>query len=215
MKWFLRLYPTWWRQRYGDELEQLVLDVRPARSWPPLAWDLIRGAVDAHIQQRFDMQTADWKATRRGVLIAGVVWIALSVEIFLSNVTFPSKVDNDTVSVSVSYLCVFAVLFLVGLLAQRNGAGPRGQAVAGAVAGMLIGLLTIATFAVIDNVWLDVVSQQQAKIDGYAASGATSMRAFINQGLIGAAIVLTIALGVVGALLARVGGAIATRRRIA
>jgi len=154
------------------------------------------------------MQTADWKATRRGALIAGLVWLALSVEIFLSNVTFPSKVDDDTVSVVVSYLCVFAMLVIVGVLAARNGAGPRGQAVAGAVAGMLIGLFTIVTFAIIDNVWLDVVSQQQTKIDGYAASGATSMRAFINQGLIGAAVFLTIAFGTFGALLARVGGAV-------
>jgi hypothetical protein len=211
MKGFVRLYPARWRERYGDELEQLVSDVRPGSSRPALAWDLIRGALDAHVQQRFDMQTADWRATRRGALIAGIVWLALSVEIFLSNVVFPSKTDDDTVSVVLSYLCVFATLYVVGLLAARNGAGPRGQAVSGAVAGMLIGALTIATFAVVDNVWLDVVSQQQTKIDGYAASGAASMRAFINQGLIGAALFLTIALGVFGALLGRVGGAL--RRR--
>jgi hypothetical protein len=212
MNWFLRLYPARWRERYGDELEQLVSDVRLSRSGPALAIDLIRGAVDAHVQQRFDMQTVDWRATRRGALIAVIVWLALSVEIFLSNVTFPSKTDDDALSVVVSYLCVFATLFLVGVLAARNGAGPRGQAVAGAVAGMLLGALTIATFAIVDNVWLDVVSQQQTKIDGYAASGATSMRAFINQGLIGAAVFLTIVLGVVGALLAATGGAVQALR---
>jgi hypothetical protein len=211
MNWFLRLYPERWRERYGEELEQLVCDVRGSRSGPALAMDLIRGAVDAHIQQRFDMQTMDWRAIRRGVLVAGIMWLVLSVEIVLTNVVFPSKTDDDGISVVVSYLCVFATLFLVGMLAERDGAGPRGQAVAGAVAGMLIGALTIATFAVVDNVWLDVVSQQQTKIDGYAASGAASMRAFINEGLIGAAVVLTIALGVFGALLGLTGGAI--RRR--
>ena len=158
------------------------------------------------------MKAMDWRATQRGALIAVIVWLALSVEIVFTNVVFPSTTDNDGVSVVVSYLCVFATLFLVGLMAERNGAGPRGQAVAGAVAGMLIGALTIATFAVVDNVWLDVVSQQQTKIDGYAASGAASMRAFINQGLIGAAVGLTIALGVFGALLGRAGGAVQVLR---
>jgi hypothetical protein len=208
MTWLLRLYPARWRERYGDELEQLVRDVRGGRTPPAIAVDLIRGALDAHIQQRFDMQTADWRAVRRGALIAGAVWLALSLEIILSNVVFPSRTDDDTVSVVAAYLCIFAALFLVGHLAARNGAGPRGQAVAGAIAGMLIGGLTIGTFAIVDNVWLDIVSQQQAKIEGFAASGGASMRAYINQGLIGAAVVLTIAFGVIGALLARTGGAL-------
>jgi len=208
MTWFLRLYPARWRARYGDELEQLLRDVRGSRPRTALAVDLVRGALDAHVQQRFDMQTADWRATGRGALIAGIVWLALSAEIFLTNVVFPAKTDDDAIPVVVSYLCVFVALFLVGLLAARNGAGPRGQALAGAVAGMLIGALTIATFAVVDNVWLDVVSQQQTKIDGYAASGAASMRAYINHGLIGAAFALSIALGVFGALLGLAGGGV-------
>jgi hypothetical protein len=86
-----------------------------------------------HIQRRFDAQTADWRAIRRGALIAGAVWLALSLEIILSNVVFPSGTDDDTVSVVAAFLCIFAALFLVGHLAARNGAGPRGQAVAGAI----------------------------------------------------------------------------------
>lgn len=206
----IRLYPTRWRQRYGAELEQLVYDLRPSTSRAALAVDLVRGAFDAHIQQGLDMQTTDRRAIRRGVLIAGIIWIGLSVEIVLTNVVFPSKSDNDTIPVLVSYLCVFAALFLTGVLAAKSDASPRGQVLAGLIAGVMIGALTIATFAVVDNVWLDVVSRQQTKIDGFAHSGAASMRDYINSGLIGAAVFLTIAFGVFGAALSLLGGSVGT-----
>ncbi len=77
---------------------------------------------------------------------------------------------------------------------------------AGLIAGMTIGALTVATFAIVDNVWLDVVARQQTKIDGFAHSGAASMRAYINNGLIGAAVFLTVALGAFGAALSLAGG---------
>jgi hypothetical protein len=209
----IRLYPARWRQRYGTELEQLVSDMRPSTSQVALAADLVRGAVDAHIQQGLDMQTTDRRAIKRGVLIAGIVWVGLSLEVIRSNVFFPSKADNDTVSVLVSYLCVFAALFLTGVLAARANASRKGQLLAGLIAGAMIGALTIATFAVVDNVWLDIVSQQQAKIDGFAHSGAASMRDYINNGLIGAAVFLTIALGIFGAALSLLGGAVSTGSR--
>jgi hypothetical protein len=202
----IRLYPTRWRQRYGAELEQLAYDLRPSASWLALATDLLLGAFDAHIQQGLGMQTTDRRAIKRGVLIAGIVWAGLSVEVLRSNVVFPSKSDNDTISVLVSYLCVFAALFLTGVLAGKSDASRKGQVLAGLIAGAMIGALTIATFAVVDNVWLDIVSQQQTKIDGFAQSGAASMRDYINNGLIGAAVFLTIALGVFGAALSLLGG---------
>jgi hypothetical protein len=59
---------------------------------------------------------------------------------------------------------------------------------------------------VVDNVWFDVVRYQPAKIVGFAESGAASMRQYINEGLIGAAVFLTLPLGVFGALLSMAGG---------
>jgi hypothetical protein len=150
-------------------------------------------------------------ATRRrgigiGLIAAAVVWLGLSAEIVLSNVVFPSKTGDDTVSVLVSYLCIFATLFLVGRLAARAGADARTQVIAGVVAGAVIGLASVATFAVVDNVWLDIVSRQPQKVTGFAASHASSMRAYINEGLIGAALFLTVVLAVFGGLLGRAGG---------
>ena len=209
MRWLICLYPARWRERYGGELDQLVRDLRPSASRIGIAVDLVRGAFDAHLQRGVDMRTSDWKAIGRGAMIAAIIWLGLSIEILLSNVVFPSKTDDDAILVLVSYLCIFAALFLTGILAARGGAGRTGQLLAGLLAGAMIGALTVATFAVVDNVWLDVVAQQQTKIDGFAHSDATSMREYINDGLIGAAVFLTGGLGLAGAVLGVFGGIVA------
>jgi len=202
----IRLYPARWRARYGDELTQLVHDLRPSRPASRLAADLVKGALRVRMQEGFSMGSRNRAVIGRTALVAGIVWLGLTTEIVLTNVVFPTRQDNDTIPVLVSYLCVFAALALVGLLAARAGADTRGQLFAGIAAGMAIGALTIATFAVVDNVWLDVVAHQQSKIDGFARSGATSMRAYINQSLAGGAAFLTLAFGAFGAMLSLAGG---------
>ena len=212
MKWLIRLYPARWRERYGGELEELVHDLRPSRSAVAIAVDLARGALRAQLQQGIDMRISDRRAITRGTVVAVIVWVGLSAEIVVVNVILPSETDDNAASVLLSYLCVFAALFLTGMRAARDGAGRRGQVVAGLVAGAMIGALTAGTFAVVDNVWLDVIAQQQSKIDGFAHSGAGSMREFINHGLIGVAAFLTIGLGVLGAALSWAGGIVGRER---
>jgi hypothetical protein len=206
MTWLVRLYPKRWRDRYGAELEQLIRDVRPSGSRRTLAVDLIKGAVRAHLHQGIAVTKVQRRVIARVAAIVGVVWFLLSTEILLSNVVFPSNGDDDGVAVLLSYLGVFAALFLSGLLAGRAGAKRKGQVLAGLVAGIMIGLLTAASFAVVDNVWLDVVARQHTKIEGFAQSNVASMRDFINQGLIGAAVFLTVGFAAIGALLGLVGG---------
>jgi hypothetical protein len=215
MNWLIRLYPTAWRRRYGHELEQLVHDLRSSTSTLTIAADLVKGAVDAHVQQGIDMAPTDLRAIRRGALIAGAVWLALSTEVLLSNVVFPSRNDDDTIAVLLSYLCIFAAMFFAGFLAARGGAGRTAQALTGLVTGVLIGALTIGTFAVVDNVWLDIVAQQQTKIDGFAHSDAPSLREFINDGLIGTAVGLSVALGIIGTVLGLAGGLAGRRGEVA
>jgi hypothetical protein len=206
MIWLVRLYPKRWRNRYGAELQQLIRDLQPAGSHLTLAFDLVKGALSAHLQQGIAMNKVQRQVTTRVAVIVGVVWLCLFVEILLSNVVFPSKTDDDAIPVVLSYLGVFTALFVTGLLAARAGASRRGQVVAGLIAGTMIGLLTAASFAIVDNVWLDIVAQQQTKIDGFAHSNATSMRNFINEGLIGVTVFLTIGFGAIGAILGLAGG---------
>jgi len=67
MKFLIKLYPAWWRQRYGRELEALLED-----SGSRDAWDLFRGAME--------IQMKTWSFGRfvtvcciAGVVLAGTV----------------------------------------------------------------------------------------------------------------------------------------------
>ncbi|HEY1485257.1 MAG TPA: hypothetical protein VGF84_04070 [Micromonosporaceae bacterium] len=214
MRWLIRLYPARWRQRYGAELHQLVRDLRRDRSRSAVAIDLAKGAIGAHAHRVLDMPPWHWRTIRRGALIAGTVWLGLSAEIVLTNVVFPAP-DDSGVEVLVSYLVVFAALGGIGVLAARSGAARRVQVLAGAVVGAVIGALSVVSFAIVDNIWLGTVSRQPQKIDGFAHSGAASMRAYINHDLIGPALFAVIALGIIGAIMGAVGGMVGERLRAA
>jgi len=47
MNWALRLYPEWWRTRYGDEMSALMEEVPPSLG---TVVDLMKGAVMAHLE---------------------------------------------------------------------------------------------------------------------------------------------------------------------
>lgn len=207
MKALLRLYPQWWRDRYGTEMAALLDDL-PPRSRVRTALDLMKGAVDA--QFALAEETVMSRSLRMSVLVALAVWVAVSVDIVLTNVVFPSKTDDDGFEVLFVYLAIFAILGTVGYLAARRGVDLRGAAICGAVAGAVIGFLSIGTFLVVDNVWLDIVSQQQAKIQALANAGGGSMRAFINHSLLPALLIMPAIIGGFGAVLAAGGAAIAT-----
>ncbi|WP_027345669.1 hypothetical protein [Hamadaea tsunoensis] len=240
MKWILGLYPAWWRERYAAEmsalLEELPLEGRSARRRVRLAADLIRGALDARIALAPEPEASEVetgmtvpsngsavpakstavpaKRTVGLVLIpALVVWAALSLDIVLTNVVFPSTTDDDTVSVLGAYIAVFAVLAGIGYLAVRRGGALKTAALCGAIAGAVIGLLTIGTFLAVDNIWLDIVSRQPQKIQALADSGGGSMRASINRGLLGALVGMPILLGAFGTVFSVIGGAIGLRGR--
>ncbi|HKD96937.1 MAG TPA: hypothetical protein VKB69_04970, partial [Micromonosporaceae bacterium] len=93
-------------------------------------------------------------AIRRAVLVAAIVWLALSVSIVLSNVVFPRPQDDDSVAIVAAYLAVFVSLLVTGRLAAEVTADRRTQALAGAVAGALIGSFTAGTFFAVDNIFL-------------------------------------------------------------
>jgi hypothetical protein len=196
-------------------MSRLLDDLRPMPLHARLVAgvDLLRGALDAHLRMRPNVSPSTRAAVRRAVVVAVAVWAALAVEIVLSNVVFPAVDDNDGVSVLISYLAIFAALWVIGVLTARETTSRWTFAVAGAIAGGFIGVLTIVTYVVIDNVFLDIISRQQAKIDGLAASGMTSMRAYVNTSLLFGFGFLSGFLALAGAGLAVAGGLIAQARQ--
>ena len=70
----LRLYPSWWRERYGDEMAAL-LETRPPNARARL--DLVRGAFDAHLRSP-EPRRAPGRAVA-AALIAGAAWTIAGV----------------------------------------------------------------------------------------------------------------------------------------
>lgn len=63
---------------------------------------------------------------------------------------------------------------------------PAAGAVGGGVAGVVIAVLVTLTLVVVNNAFLSIVSQQHDKRVAFAASGWTSMRAYLTvQQLLG------------------------------
>ena len=208
MKGLLKLYPPRWRQRYGDELLRLLDDLRPM-SWRAsisVGIDLFRGAIDAHLSMEPRVKTQTRAALRRGTIVGLAVSAVLSVAIVLSNVVFPSAGDADGLNILLSYVGIFGALCYTGVLAARVTTRRRDLAMAGAVAGALIAAFFFGTFIAIDNVFLDIVSRKQSKIDGLAQSGMTSMRAYLTASMVGALLVATPVLTLIGAGLATMFG---------
>jgi len=70
----LRLYPSWWRERYDDEMAAL-LETRPPDARARL--DLVRGAFDAHL--RSPEPGPGPRRTVVAALIAGAAWTIAGV----------------------------------------------------------------------------------------------------------------------------------------
>ena len=93
---------------------------------------------------------------------------------------------------------------------QPPGGWPAAGAWAGSVTALIAVSLVMATFAIVDNVYLDVVSRQPDKIAAFHASGYRTIRESINAGLVTGALygipfatAIGAVAGIVGALLGR------------
>jgi hypothetical protein len=99
---------------------------------------------------------------------------------------------------------LLAALMAAGALARYARPGLAAPVLAGMAAGLVLAVLAM-TFTVIDNAFLPIVMHQQAKIDGFRASGMTSTRAYINGQLEASALGVAILMTVMGAIFAPLG----------
>lgn len=211
----LRLYPRWWRERYGEEFTDLVVEMSVGRRGVGLVIDVARGALDAHLHRRpaalgRGADTAVRRGLYDGLIISGV----LVVVVVLSNAVFPpGPQDSDSDPESLIWLtagyAVLAVgLVVIGARARRRSETPLAGGRGGATAGVVIAVLVTATFLVMNNLFFDIVSRQHDKRVAFAASGWSSTRAYLTVGQLEGAVVLIPVTGLVGAALGFLGGAV-------
>lgn len=87
------------------------------------------------------------------------------------------------------YASLFLVFVGIGLLASRHTNRIRSGAWAGAIAALLGGGIALGTFFVVDNLFLNIVSQQVDKLQGFHQSTFPTMRAYVNVGLLAAVLI--------------------------
>jgi hypothetical protein len=154
------------------------------------------------------------RSASRSAALAAIAYLPLGLGLYLANVAFPSPQDS-TAGVLAMDAYLLATLMAAGALARRASAWPAGPVIAGMAAGLALAVLGMATFAVIDNAFLPIVSHQQGIIDGFRQSGMTSMRTYINGHLEATAPGVAITLTITGAIFAPIGAALAQQATIA
>ena len=207
----IRLYPARWRERYGQEVTWLLEDLSPLSRGARLriGLDLLRGAADARLSGEFHRPGGAARAigVASGATVLG--WLPVGALIFVTTVTFPSRFD--AIAVVSGFFYLMGLFLAIGAIASRACARPRpGTWLAACTAsGTLMAVLFSATYAVIDNAYLGIVSRDPETIAAFRASGMTSMRDFINvslehQVIVGfvVCIVIAVLMGMIGAVCA-------------
>jgi len=154
------------------------------------------------------------RTVARAAVLAVIAYVPLGLVLYLSNVVYPTSGDSDA-GVLALWAYLFIALMGAGALARSARPGPGAPVLAGIAAGLVIAVLAMATYTVIDNAFLPIVMHQQAKIDGFRASGLTSMRAYINGQLKATVLGVAILMAGLGAVLAPLGARLAPERNLA
>ena len=211
----IRLYPARWRERYGTEMTRLLEDLAPLSRGARLriGLDLLRGAADARLSGDFHRPGSAARAigVASGATVLG--WLPVGTLIFLTTVTFPSRFD--AIATVGGFFYLMGLFLAIGAIASRACARPRpGTWLAACTAsGTLMAVLFSATYAVIDNAYLGIVSRDPENIAAFRASGMTSMRDFINVSLEHQVIVGFVVCIVIGVLMGMVGAVCAAERQ--
>jgi hypothetical protein len=215
MNTLLRLYPRWWREQYGEEFAALIEDLSGTRSRWRLAADVAAGALDARLERMAMKRFFTDPALRRGVYDGLIISAITAVGVVLTNIVFPpgpneSDSDPEYLWQYGATLLVLCLLFVaIGFRGRRRGRTLGAGVKAGVAAGVVVAVMVTAIFLAMNNLFLSIVSQQHDKRVAFAASGWSSMRAYLSvvqlEGL-----VILIPVGVIaGIVLGLVGGAIA------
>jgi hypothetical protein len=210
----VRLYPYAWRQRYGAELTGHLAN-------QPLTLsdicDLLAGALDAHLSPQAHIRP--FPRTRWTMYAFGLALGTLSaIAVTLTNIVIPlmnrSAAGSDD-DIGLLYPLIFLGLLTYfalsgAVVGRRRGGDPRTGAVAGGLTALIFVVMFMATFAIIDNLFIDVVGRQPDKLAGFSHSSFATMRDYVNDGLVRGALIGVPFLAIVGTLCGATGSLIAS-----
>jgi hypothetical protein len=167
MSTLLKLYPSTWRARYGDEMEALLDSRRPDRR---ARLDLVRGALDAWVHPATPSMVPIFAA-----LIGGGLWTVVATAVLVQ----PAPLDWPGYLAEVLPLAaVAACCLLVAVLGCSLRAG-EGRSRAGGLVTALVLVGYLAWIGLLGASILDVVGSPPL-----AAAQALAMIGTIGVGLI-------------------------------
>jgi hypothetical protein len=212
----LKFYPKYHQQVFGSQMLQTFKDHYNdilehedrvgVDFWLEVVSDEVKGIVREHIE------TLNGKEYSMNKYALGLgLGILMSVAVVVTNVVFPTQ-DSDSeyqMLYLITYLGLFFLFGVGGYLASKGTRSLQSGAVGGAVTAFLSIGLTMLTFIIIDNLFLDIVSQQPDKIWGFQHQQAFhTMRAYINHGLLTGVLSVLPGITLLGALLGAIGAGI-------
>ncbi len=212
----LRCYPRAYQAAFGAQMRQTFKDqytdtVAQAGHaglifWLGVVGDVVTSILDEHL--------AHLKGGERimnkyafGLALGSV----MSVAVIVTNVVFPSHESDDEYGLlyAIGYLGLFALFSVGGYLASKRTNSLRSGAVGGVVTALLSIGLTMLTFIIIDNLFLDIVSQQPDKLWGFQHQQTFhTMRAYVNDGLLRGVLFVLPVMALLGAVLGIIGASV-------
>jgi hypothetical protein len=133
--------------------------------------------------------------------------------IVLSQAVFPSNRSDDEFGglILSVYLATFIYYGAAGVISVRKSNRIRDGLRVGAVTAVIGMGLIVAVFTLVDNIFLETVSKQVDKIRGFQLhhSQYSSMRAYINWGMLEGAVFGLPVFGLIGAACGGLGGVLA------
>jgi uncharacterized Tic20 family protein len=117
--------------------------------------------------------------------LGALLGLLLSFAILITNVVVPSLAGHpspdNNVSESIGWIIVIALMCWVGFLKVRRTSRIRDSVKAGAVISFIAFAMAMATFLIIDNLFLSIVAQQPEKIWLFEHSRFPDMRSYLNH----------------------------------
>lgn len=231
----LHLYPPMHHREYGPLMLQAFHDhYRETREvygrigimfWLEVLADEMKSILREHISSIRGGISMQWMMKQEGVLQGVLFGLLLGVlaigDIVWTNVLFPNFESDSEYGImyAIGYLILFLFFVFVGFLGSRKTHRLLSGAWAGALTALLGLGITMLTFLVVDNVWLNVVSHQADKIYGFQHNSFHTMRDYINANVLAgmqAGLPLSASIGAAcGTLGAALGKLITFKRSVA
>ena len=150
--------------------------------------------------------------TLNNLRIGVFLGLLMSFAILVTNVIVPSVAghpsSDSAVSESIGWIVVIAVVCWAGFLRLRHSNRIRDAIMAGAVISFVAFAIAMATFLIIDNLFLSIVARQPEKIWLFEHSRFEDMRSYLNYTNLRAFWTALPLITVLGAVCGLVGGSL-------